>query len=153
MIKQRHSQDCGVACLAMFLDVDYDSISFLCKKFFNESFSKVGMNIEQIAIIMKYGFNIEPYVIRTLVPTVPSITCVPSLGQKKHFHYIYIDEEQIYDPSNHETYKDIDEHFAVSESIVFKNLFDLEVEKNGWPKPSHIVSEFDWDYIEQTYGL
>lgn len=149
IVQQRYPQDCGVACIAMFTGKDYDSISDTIYNILKKKFTTSGMTIEHIAAVLYRGFGTEPLVLRTLVPKVPAIVTVPSIGTPKAFHYIFFDGKDFYDPSRSISYtnKDFKDSFPVADAIVLKDDFEREIALIKDFMPSHLVSSFDWHYI------
>lgn len=150
LIKQRHNQDCGIASLAMFMKVSYEEAEHETTKVLNKFFHRSGMNIEDLALVIKDGYNKEPVVLRTIAPNVPAIVSVPSLGTKRMFHWIYFDGKRVYDPSNYEVYKtkDFNQDFPVSDAICLKETLDKQGSKHNWYLPSHLCARFDFNYIK-----
>lgn len=147
LIKQRYPEDCGVACLAMFLGRIYEAaesdVAHICQRRLPIS----GMNNVEIAKVIKF-FNGEPMQVFTLLPEVPAIVSVPSLGKKKTFHFVYWDGKLIHDPSRHEIYqtKDFTKSMPMADSIVCKKVLE-----SNFPHglPSHFYNYFDWNYINK----
>jgi ABC-type bacteriocin/lantibiotic exporter with double-glycine peptidase domain len=145
LIKQRNSGDCGVACLAMFMGVPYETSEYLVQEDLKRRTPVDGMNNVELAKILK-SCGYEPMQVFTLLPNTPAILSVPAIGKnRKAFHYIYWNGEKIYDPSRFKTYstKDFVNGFPMADSIICKR--DLKVEL-----PSHYFNHFDWEYIENN---
>jgi len=144
LIKQRHQGDCGVACLAMFLGKTYEQVEGCIQFAIKRNPPIDGMNNVEIArVLRQYALN--PMQIYTLLPDVPAILSVPSLGTKKKFHYIYWDGKNMYDPSRSETYsnKDFVDSLPMSDSVICAYSLNLDL-------PSHFFNEFDWEFINGT---
>lgn len=144
MIKQRYQEDCGVACLAMFTGKSYDYIADQIQAILNRTAPINGLNNEEMAkILLINGF--EPMQIYTILPDVPAIIAVPSLGTKKRFHYIYFNGNEIDDPSNFETYsiQDFMNGFPLSDAIICQKTLNVEL-------PTHLFNYFDWEYINDN---
>ena len=146
-IKQFYQNDCGIACLAMYLRKSYEKVEQLVKDELNITNPIPGMSMIDLALIMNKN-NHNPVLVRTMVNKVPAILTVPSLGRKKHFHYIYWDGKNIHDPSNFECYSndDFEKLFPLAEAVC--SLEDLRIE--NVKLPSHLISYFDWDYINDN---
>lgn len=100
-VQQKFDADCVVACLAMFLGVEYEEIATHCKGYEIVKFGVSDSVSKRICGMFK--IEIEP-----LHPTVmdwaePAILTVPSLnqvvdGQTNGTHAIYWDGKRVYDP-------------------------------------------------------
>ena len=145
MIKQMMKYDCGVACLSMLLGKKYFKIFNMCIENFNIDFNEKGLNIEQVAIILKMH-NIEPVVIRALIENVPAIATVPVF---KSFHMVYYNGFNLLDPSPIENFndEDLNDSFPFLESICSKDhVSNIKI-------PHHLISEFDWNYLREVYNV
>lgn len=147
LIKQKYEADCAVACLAMFCGVTYEQLMGCIQFNLNRQEPIKFMNNEEMAkILIQYGH--KPMQSYTLLPEVKSIICVPSLGTKKKFHYIYFDGYKIHDPSNFETYSNSDfiNDMPMADSIIDEN----DLIRENIELPSHLHNYFDWNYINDN---
>lgn len=143
LIRQRHQQDCGVACLAMFMGKSYGwTEAFLALKL-KRNVPIEGMNNVELAKILKMN-GYEPMQMFTLCRDIPAIVSVPSLGNKKSFHYVYWDGKNIKDPSRYDVYttRDFVKTLPMADSVICKKNVEIQL-------PSHFYNEFDWEFINK----
>ncbi len=143
-VKQRYGQDCGVACLAMFFGISYEEAEYRTSQALKRKTPILWMNNIDLAKVIAIGTH-SPIQLLTILKDVPAILSVPSLMTKKKFHYIYWDGKEIHDPSNYECYTTSD----------FKNDLPMAdpvacAYRIGVDLPSHLYSEFDWEFINET---
>lgn len=97
-ISQKQPYDCVVACLAMFIDKNYNYVKN--KYFSDHDFSCEGQGItkyNEIKVLEKEG-----YIVRDISPILPvrkAIVTVPSLNYKGKYHAVFWDGITICDPN------------------------------------------------------
>lgn len=143
IVKQRHGTDCGVACLAMILEEDYEYAEKLVCTILGRKAPISFMDNVEIAMVLKVN-RLESAQVYTILEGVPAIISVPSLMTKKKFHYVYWDGFKIYDPSNYECYttEDFKKDLPMADSVALTHKITKLL-------PSHLYSEFDWEFINK----
>ncbi len=101
-VQQKFDADCVIACLAMFLDVEYEEIAAQCKGHEIVKFGVSDSAIERICNLFKV--QIEPLHSTVMDWTKPAILTVPSRnqivnGQTDGTHSIYWDGKRVWDPN------------------------------------------------------
>lgn len=98
LIQQRFTSDCAVACLAMFLGVDYEAIVRHCTGY--ELVLNGLANAREAYIAKMFEVDLI-FLDRTkLKKRKPAVLTVPSLNSDKGAtHALYWDGKRIYDPN------------------------------------------------------
>jgi hypothetical protein len=97
-IQQKFTADCAVACLAMFLGVEYEDV---LRHVSGHELTLVGLTNSREAYIARL-FEVEIYFLdRTKIDRFkPAVLTVPSLNSKTGLtHAVYWDGTRIYDPN------------------------------------------------------
>ena len=101
LVKQRTSGDCGIACLSMILNKDYETIEYELNEIIeydeDRDISIHGIDIDDIFRYLKDS-NI-PFNISSWFGSNRAIAIVPSLNADIGLHYIAYDGKEIFDPS------------------------------------------------------
>lgn len=117
LVKQKSNYDCALACLAMVSGKNYDEIfdSEFCERIEKATtctdndlveayrlagFEK-GKNMRSIYI----GPTVNAVIVRQLIWGRRALIQVPSLNYNNCEHFIYWNGYEIFDPSNKQTYK------------------------------------------------
>jgi len=97
-VSQKHSYDCVIACLSMFIEKPYKYIKDTY--FPNRNFNSDGFGVWKYETL--YVLNNEGYKVRDIHPHLPdrkAIVTVPSLNFKGSYHAIFWDGITICDPN------------------------------------------------------
>lgn len=91
-IYQKHKYGCGVACLAMFTNLSYNTIK---NKFYaNHNLDKYGItNMEHI--LLQLGFKVK---LSKKIPQTRAILTVESINKKNAWHSVYWNGKELFDP-------------------------------------------------------
>lgn len=146
MIQQRAGGDCGVAALAMFAQITYETadsrIREHCKR--EDEGHICGMNDLELGVVLK-NMGFDPVRLFTIVDNVPAILTVPSLSTRMLFHYLYWDGKEIRDPQKgkedceYYTTEMIQENFPVSTAISCMDTLNID------ELETHYYAKYDWN--------
>ncbi len=95
IVKQRHSFDCAVACIAMLAQVSYEAVAARHKKTLE---ALQGLHFMEIFESLKH-FCLQPCVLHTFPYPNPCILIVPSLNGEGRKHAIFWDGNAVVDPA------------------------------------------------------
>ena len=103
LILQRHSFDCAVACIAMFVSVSYEEVAEYHKK--TTGFQQ-GLSFMEIFNSLKH-FGLQPCVMNMFPHPKPCLLVVPSLNKPAKKHMIVWDGYNVKDPSSKKVYNNL----------------------------------------------
>lgn len=94
IVYQEHKYGCGIACLAMFANLNYSEVK---NKFFaSRNLDKYGIsNIDIITTLSSLGFTT---VERRKIPKTKAILTVESINKKNSWHSVYWNGKELFDP-------------------------------------------------------
>lgn len=102
LIQQRHSYDCTVAALAMFLGKTYEEAEAIL------GHPTAGMPLnETYRCLLELGEDVQYR--QGVKPTKPAMVVVFSKNQPGKLHMIYFDGEKVWDPSPNLRYETVEE--------------------------------------------
>ncbi|MEE8150619.1 MAG: cysteine peptidase family C39 domain-containing protein [Nitrosomonadaceae bacterium] len=98
LIKQRDEYDCGVACIAMYLDITYGEAASLVDH--KAPGMKEGLTADNIVECLRYECGDVVVNIDRPITTTNAILLVPSLNHEDGLHFVVYDSEtkRIRDP-------------------------------------------------------
>ncbi len=102
MIKQRKYADCGVACLAMYLNIKYEE-ALEC--FPSHNFDKDGLALSAIQAVIERNTGRKMFINNEFHMGSKGILLVPSLNYPNSCHFVYWGGPGVLlDPSANKTY-------------------------------------------------
>ena len=102
LVVQKEVGGCGVACVAMGLNVTYEKAQSITEELFPEWKVSDGLSIDKITTILRTKFEHVEYMTSDFLDLLPgrdAIVTVPSLNYPGLLHFIYIKDELVLDPS------------------------------------------------------
>jgi hypothetical protein len=123
LIKQRTTNDCGVACIAMYLGCDYEAAVELARKATKGAWTPdMPVNFAtELATLRLAGHSSA--IVQEFDPERPAIISILSLNFPDLLHAVYWNGNEVYDPS---PLKTADAETAFSRCVSFtQRLTDL----------------------------
>lgn len=143
MIKQRGNSDCNIACIAMMVERDYNTVKNRFLELFPNKKEVGEMDSQENAKVLR-TFGVQPMLCYTLVQNVPALVVVPSMYSPLKFHSIYWNGSKVFDPANGpKTYNNeiIINFWPIVETIICESKLKINL-------PKHFYNRFDWGFID-----
>lgn len=124
MIRQRNTNDCGVAALAMFLGVTYEQAVAFCTDIGPPGWTPETPTSELHLLYAAAQAGHDSAQVVRFIEGVPAIVAVQSVNFEKSQHAVYWDGAAVFDPSLQQVIEGRDMMIERSESFIYR-IVDL----------------------------
>jgi len=100
LVEQRKTWDCLHACLAMWAKVPYDIVAIKAKSL---EIYDAGLGEGEFKVLC-HSFGITPFFIDQAYGGLEGVLILPSLNNPGEAHAVYLNNNDVYDPSNKKKY-------------------------------------------------